>query len=155
MPGPLRNKRHERFAQELAKGALQRDACVTAGYRGGEAVACRLAKREDVRARVDEILGRAAKRAEVTVADIARQLDEDREFAREKESPAAAVSATMGKAKVLGLIVDRHAGPTGGAIPIRFDLSNLTDEELEYLERIRTRIAIAGGNPGGADAEGG
>jgi phage terminase small subunit len=50
---------------------------------------------------------RAAEKVIVTVADIAQQLDEDREFARKLNVPAAAVSATMGKAKVLGLLEDK------------------------------------------------
>lgn len=107
MSGPLKNERHERFAQELAKGALQKDAYATAGYRGGDNQASRLAADERVRARVAELQLRAAVRTEITVADIARQLDEDREFARKLEAPAAAVTATMGKAKVLGLIVEK------------------------------------------------
>ena len=61
----------------------------------------------DVRARVDQILEAARRQAGVTTADIARQLDEDRAFAYAEGKPSAAVSATMGKAKVLGLIVDR------------------------------------------------
>lgn len=48
-----------------------------------------------------------------------------------------------------------HGGPNGGAIPFRFDLTGLSDEELEQLERIRTRIAVPGGNTGGEGAQGG
>lgn len=59
-------------------------------------------------ARVSELQGKAAERTVITVEDIARQLDEDRTFARENGAAAAAVSATMGKAKVLGLIVEKH-----------------------------------------------
>ena len=38
-------------------------------------------------------------------------------------------------------------GADGG--PMRFDLSGLSDEELEQLEAIRSRLAIAGGDQGG------
>jgi phage terminase small subunit len=54
-----------------------------------------------------ELKTRAAEKVIVTVADIAQQLDDDREFARLLKVPAAAVSATMGKAKVLGLLEDK------------------------------------------------
>lgn len=118
MPGPLINGMHERFAQELAKGRLQLEAYLDVGYKGGKAQACRLAAKQHIRARMEEIQKRAAKRAEITVADIAMQLDEDREFARRLEVPAAAVSATMGKAKVLGLIVDKTRVDLTGTITV-------------------------------------
>lgn len=116
MPGPLKNSRHERFAQELAKGKAQHDALQLAGFKAsGNAArvnASRLLTDANVAARVVELKARAAEKAVVTAADIARQLDEDREFARELKHSAAAVSATMGKAKVLGVIVDKfeHSG---------------------------------------------
>jgi hypothetical protein len=46
-------------------------------------------------------------------------------------------------------VIQEHSGPNGGAIPVRFDLSGLTDEELDELEKLRSRIAVAGGNQGG------
>jgi hypothetical protein len=108
MAGPLKNSRQERFAQELAKGKSQLDAYVAAGYKPDDGAACRLSGNVRVADRVAELKSRAAEKVVVTVADIAAQLDEDRAFARRVESAAAAVSATMGKAKVLGLILDKH-----------------------------------------------
>lgn len=108
MAGPLKNARQEKFAQELAKGKSQVDAYVAAGYKPDRGAATRLSANVSVRARCDELKARAAEKAVVTAADIAAQLDEDRVFARQVESAAAAVSATMGKAKVLGLILDKH-----------------------------------------------
>lgn len=111
MPGPLKNARHERFAQELAKGKAQHDAFQLAGFKAsGNAArvnASRLLTDANVAARVLELKEKAAERTIVTVADIAQQLDEDREFARDLKQAAAAVSASMGKAKVLGLLEDR------------------------------------------------
>lgn len=107
MAGPLRNSRHEKFAQELAKGKSQVGAYKLAGYAEDRTAASRLSTNANVIARVAELKSKAAERTVVTVADIAQQLDEDREFARELENPSAAVSATMGKAKVLGLLEDK------------------------------------------------
>jgi terminase small subunit-like protein len=107
MPGPLRNARHERFAQELAKGKSKYGAYKAAGYSPDRGAAVRLSANASIAARVADLKKKAAERTIVSVADIAQQLDEDREFARELESPSAAVSATMGKAKVLGLLVDK------------------------------------------------
>lgn len=152
MSGPLKNARHERFAQELAKGKSQVDAYATAGYKPNESHASRLVTNGKVAERVEELKGRAAEKAVVTAADIAQQLDEDREFARTLKQASAAVSASMGKAKVLGLIVNQHSGPGGGPIPVHFDLTGLSDEELEQLERLRSRIAVAGSDQSGEGA---
>jgi phage terminase small subunit len=108
MAGPLKNARQEKFAQELAKGKSQLDAYVAAGYKPDRGAASRLLANVNVSVRIDELKARAAEKAAITAADIAMQLDEDRVFARHVEQAAAAVSATMGKAKVLGLIKEKH-----------------------------------------------
>lgn len=111
MAGPLKNARHERFAQELAKGECASGAYQRSGYSAkgaaARANASRLLTNANISSRVLELKEKAAEKTIITVADIAQQLDEDREFARKLESPAAAVSATMGKAKVLGLLEDK------------------------------------------------
>ena len=55
-----------------------------------------------VKVRVDELKRHHAERHDVTVDDIRTMLLEDRKFAREMETPAAAVAATMGLAKLYG-----------------------------------------------------
>lgn len=146
MAGPLNNPKHERFCQERAKGALQFDAYRTAGYSGDEAHASRLGARADVQARIEEILGRAAAKAEVTVGDILRQLDEDRDFAKKCKAPAAAVSATLGKAKLLGLLRDKveHTGKDGG--PIEIDqVTSDADAFTRAIAGLAARRAAEGG----------
>lgn len=98
-------------------GANQEGAYVSAGFKPNKAHACRLDARPEVRARIAELQERGAKRAEMTIADLVEQLAEDRAFAREQEAPAAAVSATMGQAKVLGLLRERIGleNPDGSA----------------------------------------
>ncbi len=103
----LANSRHEIFAHELAKGASQMAAFRTAGYKPIEANACRLANNDKVVIRVHELKAAAAERTICTIHDIADQLDEDRRFARELENASAAISATMGKAKVLGHLSEK------------------------------------------------
>ncbi|NBC37350.1 terminase small subunit [Novosphingobium sp. FSY-8] len=72
-----------------------------------------------ITARVDELKAQHAERHGVTVDDIAAMLREDREFARKCETPAAAVSATMGLAKLYGHLKDRHehTGKDGKDLP--------------------------------------
>jgi phage terminase small subunit len=55
-------------------------------------------------------------RHNVTVDSLTGELDEARLLALLKELPAAAVSASMGKAKIHGLLIDKQerAGPDGG-----------------------------------------
>lgn len=118
MSGPLKNARHERFAQELAKGKSQVDAYAAAGYKPDRGAATRLSANVSVAARLDELKARTAEKATTTAADIAKQLDEDREFARDLRQAAAAVSASLGKAKVLGLIIDRAKVEHDGTITI-------------------------------------
>lgn len=137
MTGPLKNERHERMAQEMAKGTGDFGAFRSVGFTGGPPAASKIANRPEVRARVAELLKRAADRAEVTVADIAKQLDEDREFAKAQGQAGACVSASMGKAKVLGLIKERHehTGRNGGPIEYRDLSEEEVDERLEDLVR--------------------
>ncbi|TSB03975.1 terminase small subunit [Sphingorhabdus contaminans] len=51
-------------------------------------------------------------RHNLTVDDLIAQLDEDRTFARDLKAPAAAITASMGKAKLLGFLTDKieHSG---------------------------------------------
>lgn len=157
----LKNQRHEAFARALAKGKTTDDAYISAGYKPNRGNAARLKANEDIRGRVAELLSKAAERTVTTVEDIARQLDEDRTFARGLSAPSAAVSATMGKAKVLGLIVDKreHSGPGGGPIPtMTLDpevLKAMDDDELAALERAIGKLQRGdGGGPGGAPEAG-
>lgn len=117
----LKNPKHERFAQLVVKGETLRQAYISAGYVDNEKNAARLKKNEGVASRIDELQEKVAEKAVTTALDIAEQLDEDRSFARSLEVPAAAVSATLGKAKVLGLLSDKvkHVGGDEGDPIIR------------------------------------
>lgn len=62
-----------------------------------------------ITARLNELRSMAAKRNEITVDDLVKELEEARNAALGASNPqsAAAVAATMGKAKLLGLVVDK------------------------------------------------
>lgn len=68
----LKNARHELYAQELAKGKDAEEAYAAAGYRPDRGNACRV--KAKIQPRVDEILSKIAKRAEITQADVLREL---------------------------------------------------------------------------------
>ena len=61
-----------------------------------------------VSARVAELKGQAATRLMVTIESLTTELDEARKVAKETLNPAAMTGATMGKAKLHGLLVDKQ-----------------------------------------------
>jgi phage terminase small subunit len=110
----LQNAKHERFAQEVAKGASNRDAYEAAGYSvkneaATDASASRLLSDARVQARVTEIQERAAVRTEITVASITDRLLKIAARGETKdEAPMLSVAraALMDAAKLNGLVVD-------------------------------------------------
>jgi phage terminase small subunit len=74
MHGTLANLRHERFAQALAQGKPATKAYVLAGYKANDGNASRMKGNERISARVQEIVGRAAERAEVSLERVLREL---------------------------------------------------------------------------------
>jgi len=140
----LDNHRWERVAQHLAKGESQIDAYTNGGYRHSFSAAARLCKNVQIKARAAELIDHAASRVELTRADVLSKLAEIAEKgAALKTAPGFQVAraAMMDVAKLNGWIVDRHAGPTGGAIPFTFDLSGASSEELDVMERFLARKA--------------
>lgn len=129
----LDNARHERFAQELAKGKSATEAYAAAGYKPDDGNATRLTGNDRVKARLAELQAKAAEKTLVTVEDIVAQLDEDRKFAREQGAASAAVTATMGKAKVLGLIIEKAEN-----ININHDVTDEPASEDEWASEHAT-----------------
>ena len=66
--------------------------------------ACNLLEVDKVAVRVDRLQSEARERHIVTVESIARQLDEARDLAMRQGRAAAAVSATLNKARLYGLL---------------------------------------------------
>lgn len=72
--GVLKNSRHERMAQEMAKGKTAVDAYEIAGYKRDDGNAIRLSGRPDLLARRQELTGIAAAATGVTVERIINEL---------------------------------------------------------------------------------
>ena len=70
--------------------------------------------------RVQELQANAVQRHEITVDDLIRELEEARTAASNQEKPQAAamVAATLGKAKLLGMLTDKTevTGKDGGPV---------------------------------------
>ena len=83
--------------------------------------------------RVKELKSGHTKRHELTIDDLVKQLEEARQVALALENPqcSAAISATMGTAKLLGLVVDKNetTGANGGAIQHAVSIKIEFDDE--------------------------
>ena len=76
-----------------------------------------------ITARIDELKAKHAKRHEITVDDLIAELEEARQLAIDTSQSGSAVTATMGKAKLLGLdkqLVE-HSGEVGVSLKINVD----------------------------------
>ena len=65
--------------------------------------ACELKKTDKVTVRIQELEAEHRERHNMTVDDLIKELEEARQMGADTESASAMVSATMGKAKLLGL----------------------------------------------------
>lgn len=126
--GVLANPKHERFAQELAKGQSQVEAYVAAGYKHSRSAASRLAENVDICVRVSDLQERVAIRTEITVAGITTRLlniadvaektgiEKDPITGEPKDSSSkhlgVARAALMDAAKLNGLVVDQTENVT-------------------------------------------
>ncbi len=70
----------------------------------------------DVTGRVAELKAQAAERAIVSVLSLTQELEEARALAHSLGQPSAAVSASMGKAKLHGLLTDKQQTEHSGTV---------------------------------------
>ncbi|RUX16367.1 Terminase small subunit [Mesorhizobium sp. M2A.F.Ca.ET.037.01.1.1] len=147
MPNAKLNMRQERFCLALAEGLPQSRAYVEAGYtaRGNaaEAAAARLFRNVQVQSRVAELQAAAARRSEITVDDLVAELDAMIELARATKNPSAGVTAIMGKAKLLGLVVDRAEVATTLRRPMREPGEVMQMSLEEWERRFRPKTAAS------------
>jgi hypothetical protein len=144
----LKNPRHELFAQLIVEGkkhGWSNGACYSrAGYRAegraAEANASRMLSNANngIAVRVQEIVGRGARRAEVTVESLLNELDDVLAGAMSSGQYAAARAVIDSKARLKGLFIDRVE--VGAAQPFRD-----CETSDEVIDRI---IAEAGGAHG-------
>lgn len=86
--------------------------------------ACRLMDNPSVALKVEELRNEAKQRNAITVDDLIKELEEARNAALEADNPqsSAAVAATMGKAKLLGMLTDKlDATMTTKSLPASVD----------------------------------
>ena len=95
-----------------------------------------LLKHPVIKAEVQTMQEQARERNQVTIDNVVDELEEARQVAKQSGNAAAMVSATLGKAKVLGLVVDKQETNTKILTPPVFNfvgvqpLSQYSQEEL-------------------------
>lgn len=103
----LQNARHERFAQELAKGKSQSEAYQLAGYEPSEPNASRLTRNDKVQARVAELQERAAANVMLTREWVLEQLVDNAAKAKAAGDFGPSNQALNLLGKELGMFVER------------------------------------------------
>lgn len=145
MPGPLKNARHERFCQELAKGATADAAYTAAGFKPNRGNATRLKLNESIFDRVQEIKGAVAEKVtEKTAIDAAWVLKKAAEL-HDKALGEKAFSAAKGALDLIGKHVDVQAFREQVQHSGLIEYKNLSDEEI--AARIAAHEADRGHRP--------
>jgi phage terminase small subunit len=106
------NSKQERFAQSVAEGMNASSAYSAAGYSASKngairANASRLLTNANVKSRIAELQRQAAARTLVTIESITAELNASFAIAARQQNPTAMTTASMAKAKLHGLVVDR------------------------------------------------
>jgi len=145
--------KQQRFVLEYLKDQNGTQAAIRTGYseKTAKQQGSRLLTYPNVQAALRAGQKKVAKQAAVTVESLMAELEQARKLALREKQASAAVTATMGKGKLAGLLVEkhRHSGAIG-----TYDLTNIPDEELDRLEQILGPLADVGGDPGGAGEAG-
>ena len=95
-----------------------------------------LLKHPVIKAEVKAMQEQARARNQVIIDNVVDELEEARQIAKQSGNAAAMVSATLGKAKVLGLVVDKQETNTKILTPPVFNFKpvspkEMTDDELK------------------------
>lgn len=153
--------KQEAFVREYLKDLNATQAAIRAGYseKTAQEQGSRLLSNVMVAEAVAKRQDKAAKRAEITVDSLAQELEEARAIALAEKQSSAAVSATMGKAKLFGLgSENRKVSGTIQVVTITAkQLDALTEDELALLETaypVLQKLGLIGGDTVAAAEEG-
>jgi hypothetical protein len=145
MPGPLKNARHEKFAQELAKGATADAAYTAAGFKPNRGNATRLKLNESIFDRVQQIKGAVAEKVtEKTAIDAAWVLEKAAEL-HTKALEEKQLAVAKGALDIIGKHVDVQAFREQINHSGLIEYKNLSDEEI--AARIAAHEAARGDRP--------
>jgi len=154
--------KQQRFVAEYLVDLNATQAAIRAGYseKTARQVGSENLSKPDIADAIAKRQAKVAKKVEVTVESLATELEEARALALIEKQTSAAVSATMGKAKLFGLGVEnRKLSGTIQVVTITPQhLDKLTDDELARLEAaypVLQKLGLVGGDTGAAAEAGG
>lgn len=124
----LGNPKHERFAQELAKGKTATEAYVLAGYKPNDGNAATLKGNQRISGRVAEIIDRASVRVEITLARLMEMAATVYNAALEQGQNAAAIAAVKELGVLTGHRVERRENTNR-------NIDELSDSDLLAIAR--------------------
>lgn len=105
--------KHETFCQGIVAGLSQRDAYIGAGWTSQSSASGpgphMLLKKPAIQHRIAVLQALQRGRLNITMETLLLELEDERQGAIKAENWNAAVTATMAKAKLLGLLVDKAA----------------------------------------------
>jgi hypothetical protein len=130
---PLRNQRHERFCLALAEGHSIAESYALAGYSKNTGNASRLNANECVQARVAELQAQTAASTKITIESICQELADATAVAKSKGQAQAMVSASALRAKLAGLMIERHEVGEPGSFDGLTTTAQIIDREFELL----------------------
>lgn len=111
---PINNCRHEIFANLIAQGNPIHKSYIEAGFKGGRSAASKLLTNVNILARVRVLREIYAAKHEITIAKILEELEKTRVLSIAMGQCHAAVTATMNKAKLAGLLENDQQLPNKG-----------------------------------------
>ena len=109
MEGKELTPKQAAFVREYLTDRNGTQAAIRAGYsqKTAEVTASRLLRNVKVKQAVAKGEEKHAERCAVTLESITLELEKDRELARQSSQPSAAIAASMGIAKLHGLVIDK------------------------------------------------
>lgn len=125
--GALSNPRHERFAQELAKGKSATEAYFEAGYEESRSAASRLSTNVNVQERVEELKERSAANVMLSREWVLEQLVDNASKAKAAGDFGPSNQALNLLGKELGMFVDKTEN-----VNINHDVSDRPATEEEW-----------------------
>src|SRR5215510_334853 len=108
MPPRQLNERQRRFAQLVHAGVPPYRAYPSAGYKPHHDSPYQLRENPGVKRYMDGLRKRALARSDVTTEKVLGDLQAAMNLAEDEKQPSSMIQASLGQAKVCGLIVDKH-----------------------------------------------
>lgn len=130
----LKNDQHEKFVQELVKGASQTDAYAAAGYKAdnrdaAKVSASRLLTNANVQQRLKELQENATQRTEMTLERLIGMAEDTYLAAKQDAAYGPAVSAIKELGVLTGLRVEKSDRTTRTVT----DVADLGPDEIDAL----------------------